>query len=174
MSEAELIQRVLSGDKDAAWSLLEPYQQPLGAYLLRLLGSHEDAEEALQETYLRALVGLSELADPRRFRAWLFRIAHNRAVSLLRRQSRPRMVSLAKEQALDDSRPPSGRLAAREERARLTRAIDALPPAEREVVWLRLNSQLTFQEIAEITQAPLGTVLSRMHQAKARLRETLD
>ena len=73
----------------------------------------------------------------------------------------------------DDSSPPSERLLAQERKDRLMAAIDELPPEQREVVWFRLDAALTFREIADITDAPLNTILSRMHQAKARLRQRL-
>ena len=173
VSEADLILRVQSGDAAAAWDLLEPYQQPLFRYLQRLLSNQDDAADALQDTFLRALRGLSDLNDPARFRAWIFRIAHNQAVSQGRQTSRMNLVTLQPDALADASQPPSGRILQQEQRRRLTEAIDALPGAEREVVWLRLAEELTFREIAEITDSPLGTVLSRMHQAKMRLRDLL-
>lgn len=171
------IQRYLrDGCRSSAEALLSPYQQPLFNYLLGTLRHRQDAEDALQETFLKALRGLPRYEHRGHFKAWLFQIAHNVAYSEFRSQGRapPRADESELENQAGTVRGPSDELAGRESVAAIEQALAELPAAQREVVLLRLRSGLTFREIAEALDIPLNTALGRMHQAKANLRHLLD
>lgn len=173
MTDAEQLRRYLqTGDPSAAEALFAPHQQSLSNYLRGFLPGHHDAEDALQETYYRALRALPNYREETQFRGWLYRIAHNVAISLLRRDQRHKSTPI-----LDELPTPlaSARETAanRDDLALLELAIANLPDAEREVLILRLQSDLPFREIVELTGAPLNTVLGRMHNARRRLREVL-
>ena len=173
MTDAEQLRRYLrTGDPAAAEALFAPHQQPLFSYLRGFLSGHHDAEDALQETFYRALRALPTYREENQFRAWLYCIAHNVAISLLRRNQRHRI-----EPDLPDFLAPvhsaHETAANRDDLAHLERAIALLPETEREVLILRLRSDLPFREIAELTGSPLNTVLGRMHNARRRLKAAL-
>lgn len=169
-----------SGDLEAARRLLGRYESPLFGYLMRILRQRQDAEDVLQNTFVKALAALPRFEGGRYFKSWIFRIAHNEAVNFVKKRNRREAHVSA-----DDVRVMPGlrvenaptayeMLDNKERAARLHKAIDTLPDAEREVVLLRLEAELPFKEIAVLTGAPLGTVLTRMHQAKQRLKRTIQ
>lgn len=175
-SESDLIARARKGDMTSANQLLSRYQRPLWGFLLSLLGHQADAEDALQETCLKALRGLSGYRDERKFKSWLFQIAYRESLTLRRRQKRaPVTTEDADElESLADAEPlATVRLESIEARQRLRACVERLPEAEREVVLLRLQRDIPFREIAEITGAPLNTVLGRMRNATLRLRSMM-
>lgn len=182
MDEAELIQR-FKDDRDlsAAAELLTSYEKRLYQYLYRVLGHRQDAEDALAETFGKALRGLEGYEERRQFKSWIFRIAHHEAINVIRRRERV-VVQEEPERNLEDGTSGDGiggearfleRLMTKERMEQLRRAIPRLPVAEREVLLLRMKSELSFKEIAEVTDSPLNTVLGRMHNAKKRLRELI-
>ncbi|MEM8550409.1 MAG: RNA polymerase sigma factor [Verrucomicrobiota bacterium] len=173
MTESELIASARQGDMVSAHQLLSQYQAPLWGFLLSLLRHHADAEDALQETCLKALRGLANYRERGQFKSWLFQIAYRESLNVRRRQQR-RLPETEKPEATDqlpDLAPLAAeQLESAEARARLQTCIDKLPEAEREVVLLRLQREIPFSEIAAITDTPLNTILSRMHKATHRLR----
>ena len=113
MTDAEQIQKFLrTGDPAEAEALFAPCRQPLFNYLRGFLPAHHDAEDALQETYYRALRALPNYREEHQFRAWLFRIAHNVAISLLRRESRRRTDSESALEFLPAREESASRIAA--------------------------------------------------------------
>ncbi|MEM8955255.1 MAG: RNA polymerase sigma factor [Verrucomicrobiota bacterium] len=182
MDEAELIQR-FQNDRDlsAAEALLTGYENRLYQYLYRVLGHRQDAEDALSETFGKALRGLEKYEERCQFKSWIFRIAHHEAINVIRRRERV-VVQEEPAKILEESGAGGGvggearfleRLMTKERLEQLRRAIPRLPVAEREVLLLRMKSELSFKEIAEVTDSPLNTVLGRMHNAKKRLRELI-
>jgi len=169
-------QYVDQGCRKAGESLLSPYQQPLYNYLLGLLRNRADAEDCLQETFLRALKGLPRYEHRGTFRAWLFQIAHNVAHSRFRADQRQPIR--ASEEELErqpaDIPHPAQTLETREKIEALENAITKLSADQRTIVLLRLRSDLSFREIAEVLDMPVNTALSHMHQAKAHLRHILN
>lgn len=177
MTEQELIQAFQDGEAEAGARLLSRYEKSLYGYLLHTLGNAPDAEDALQETLVKAFQGLGRYREEGNFRGWLFSIAHREAINALRRRSQ-----IASREQTTDAIPDRGvempygsdALQEQERFSELERSILELPPAEREVVWLRLKSDLPFKEIARITGSPLNTVLGRMRNATIRLRKMLQ
>ena len=151
-----------------AAALYEAHAGPLSRYLVTVLGDAEEAEDALQETFL----GL--LRRPRQIpvdgpRAYLFRAAHNQAIGVLRRR-RGRTEGLS-ETWID---PASCEGEAREFAVDFSRALLRLPPDQRAVVALKLGEDLTFREIAAVLDIPANTASSRYRLALARLRTMLE
>lgn len=131
-------------------------------YLRRRFADAGSAEDLLQETFVQAMRRPDRLGQAVSPRAWLFAIARNVGVSWLRRRRRP--VRLP-----DEIASPVG--AAEDPRLeRMRRAIAALPAPQREALELRLREQLSYEEIADVLDVPLGTVRSRLHHAVRRLR----
>jgi RNA polymerase sigma-70 factor (ECF subfamily) len=130
--------------------------------------SHADAEDLVQETYLRALRSFDRFVPGTNIRAWLFTILHRARVDALRR--RGRSIPTVE---LEDDGPPAAVPAESFVLSGLERAIQALPEALKAVVLLRDVEGFSYKEIAEILEVPLGTVMSRLHRGRAALRQAL-
>ena len=167
-----LIQRYLSqGDIGAVRDLFSNYEEGLYGYLWQMLKHQQDCEDALQDTFRKALEALPAYREENYFKSWLFRIGHNTGVEIIRRRKRIVEMPDTLEDQLDaPSSGPRESLIQREQEDELHDAIATLPESERAVVLLRLQEELSFKEIAQVVDAPLGTVLARMHKAKQRLR----
>ncbi len=170
-----LIQRYLSqGDIAAVRDLLRNYEKGLYGYLWNMLKHQQDCEDALQDTFRKALEALPAYREERHFKSWLFRIGHNAGIEIIRRRKRiVEMPEPLEDQVIVPSSGPRESLIQRELTEELNDAIANLPPTERAVVLLRLEEELSFKEIAQVVDVPLGTVLARMHKAKERMRSQL-
>jgi RNA polymerase sigma-70 factor (ECF subfamily) len=176
LEDAALITRWRNGDDAALETLLRRYEGDIYGYQLRMLHSVEDAQDAAQETFVRAVKGLRRRYRERGyFKRWLFSIARREGLRALRRRKSRREEAADEEiSRLEDGAPPPGaRIEQADEAWRVRRAVDRLPYVEKEVVLLRIYSELPFKEIARILGCPLNTALGRMHNAKKRLRTAL-
>ena len=180
----DLIARAQQREPAAFDELVEAYSKRLYGYFYRLVGSRQDAEDLLQEVFVRLVRTISQYEHDGRFEAWLFRIAANLVRDRVRRSQRSRGLDRGTgmaEAAIDpfdqvpdriDERPDHG-LDRAEQVDRLQQAVDQLPGPEREVVLLRHFSGMSFKEVAEVMGTPLGTALARAHRGLARLRDLL-
>ena len=166
-----MVLRAQLGDRDAYGGLFARYNPRLLYYLRRLVGSPADAEDVLQEVWITVVRKLATLEHPEAFRAWIYRIAHNRAISRLRSgRDEPPL-----EEHLDEH--PLAATAESEDEAALAghdaEAIHAglarLSAAHREVLTLRFLEELSYEEVADVVGCSLGTVRSRIHYAKKSL-----
>ena len=177
-SDAELAGRVLAGSDAAARELVRRYERPVFNLIVRMVRDPAAAEDLAQETFVRVFSRLSTYDRQYKFASWIFRIAHNATIDYLR-QPRPAMASLDDDEEtvaknLDAPTPSPFAAAARGELAAvLDAAIDRLRPEYRQVVILRYQEELSYEEIAEITDLPLGTVKSYLHRARTHLAETV-
>ncbi len=179
MDDSLLIRKFCSdGDGNAAVELLGKHQRALYQFIWQMLHHSQDCEDAMQETFSKALLALPRYREKNHFKSWLFRIGRNEAVEIIRR--RCIVVAEAPEECLGadpliDRQPAAMEVMVQKERLQsLDRAIAQLPDAEREVLALRLQGDLPFKEIAEVIDVPIGTVLARMHRAKKRLKPLLE
>ena len=176
--DAEVTQ-LRRGDPQALGTLLARYQNRLYRYLLRLVRDPALAEDLFQQTWLRVAANIRRY-DPRRsFEAWLFSVARHLAIDQLRRR-RPESLDepLASGDTPGELLPAAGpgaldRLLAQERAALLARALDDLPAYYREVLSLRFEEEMKLEEIAEVLDAPLSTVKTRLRRALERLRQRL-
>lgn len=167
---ASLIRAGQRGDRDALTELVRRFERPVYAYLVRM--APDLAEDACQETFLRLFRSLPRYRHRGRFRPWLFRLATNALIDALRRRRRTGERALP-EAAVDPAPDPAEALVHKEQVRRLADALGDLPFEQRQVVALRTRAGLTFREIAEALDCPIGTVLARMHRAVKALRGRL-
>jgi RNA polymerase sigma-70 factor (ECF subfamily) len=165
-SDGELIARFREGDGQALAALLRRYEAPLFQLLVGILRDHHQAEDALQETWCRALthldgVGLGHL------RGWLFTAAYHQAMLVRRRQ---KGKAAGRASVIDPGPGPLHEAQRQEELGRLRQTVERLPAGQREVVRQRIYEGKKFREIAEALDCPLNTALARMHEALKRLR----
>ncbi len=176
--ELELIKRAKSGDRDAFETLVRRYQRRLVGIALALTHNPDDATELAQEAFVRAYQNLHQFELRSSFSTWLYRIMANLAVDLRRRENRHLM--LRGDEAENELRrlPGSGdtafsRTFGNELKEKLLAALDELTPEHRTVILLREVEGLSYEEISEVLGCPRGTVMSRLHYARMRLRELL-
>lgn len=147
----------------------------------RLCREHREAEDLTQEVFLKAWKSIHDLVQQENARPWLFRVLRNAWIDRLRKRSRrPQLlgVDLSPEEPAPEPIPvlaPVEDRAVWEEHfdAEVTRAMDDLPEAERQVLFYYTFGELTYQEIADALESPIGTVMSRLHRARRRLQDRL-
>ena len=181
--DADLIRRCLAGDQRACRDLVRRYQRPVFSVLMRVVRRVEDAEDLTQETFVRVFRALDRYDPERPFTAWLFTIATRLAIDQLRRR-RVQTVSLnisepgsTEERTIDvrDPGPLPDEITSNAEEEKQTQdLIDSLPEHYRIVVLLRHQQDLSYEEIAEALNLPLGTVKARIHRARALLKARIE
>jgi RNA polymerase sigma-70 factor (ECF subfamily) len=169
LSDADLLARFRSGEGRALEELLTRYEAPLFQFLLGMLHDHHRAEDALQETFIRALERLDGV-DPDHLRGWLFTVAYHQAMLLRRRTKNHAPCSLDEQGVPDPAPPPALAAEQRDDVRRLRELLDLLPAVQREVIRQRVYEGKRFREIAAALGCPLNTALARMHEGLKRLR----
>ena len=168
--ERLLVLRSQTGDEGALTELILLYSPRLRYYLRKMLPRQESqTEDMLQETWCDAIRSLGSLRDAAAFPAWIYRIARDRAWRLLRRE-RPVLPLLPEVELPATAEGPDFTA---EDAAAVHAALAELPAEQREVLVLRFIEGLTYEEIAAIIAAPLGTVRSRLFYGKESLRQLL-
>lgn len=173
--DLDLVQRALAGSQDAFRDLLVRYQRPVLSLIRRMVRSSSQAEDLAQEVFLKAFRALGSFDQSRKFSSWLFKIAHNTAIDQLRRKElvtvpletpdrdQPDLVAVLPDVSAET---PADRVERRDLAAAIEGAIDGLKPLYREVVILRYQEGLTYEEIAEVADLPLGTVKTHLFRAR--------
>ena len=175
--ELIVIEAVRTGQIDRFETLVREYEGGIYRLCLRMLGNEQDALDAAQDTFFNAYRGLDGFRAESRFSTWLYRLASNVCLDMLRR--RPAVPELSADEdkrvhSIADSAPsPQEALEAKELRELVDRAIAALPEEHRQVVILRDVNGLSYEEIASITGLEPGTVKSRIYRARKRLAAAL-
>jgi RNA polymerase sigma-70 factor, ECF subfamily len=168
--ERVLVVRCQAGDEAAFAEMVDRYQPRLRYYLCKMLVGSPAAEDVAQDVWYDVVRAIARLKNPGAFRAWLYRIARDRAWRMLRRRLPPLLpideVDVAANGAVDDF--------TKEDVARVHAALDRLAPEQREVVVLRYIEDMSYEEIAGVAGCPLGTIRSRLHHAKRALRRALE
>jgi len=164
-SDEDLMTAVASGDETALAVLIDRYAASVHAYLLRHSGKRDDADDLLQETWVRVARSAKRFDTARRFRSWIYGIATNLARDLFRRR-------MTRERALRDlaAHPPATSGVNSVDRGELRERIAELPENMRAVLLLRYYEGMSEAEMAEILDVPRGTIKSRLHAALRRLR----
>ena len=180
LQEKAWIDAARDGDPLAFEQLIHLYEKRVFALTRRMCKNPADAEEAAQETFLAAWQGLKFFRGESSFSTWLYRLASNACVDLLRKEGRHQAAagpSLNDEEVLleiQDEAPPPHALAEQAElKEQIEAGLAALPEEYREVLILREIHQQSYDEIAEILSLDLGTVKSRINRGRKRLRKFL-
>jgi RNA polymerase sigma-70 factor (ECF subfamily) len=168
VEDRDLIAKARRGDVEGYNLLVSRWEKRVFNYLLRLVSNREDALDLSQDVFLKAYQNLPKLDDPARFSAWLFRIAHNEAYSMLRRRK-------PESELAGEPRPKDfgGRLLPIELSLAVESALKVLSEDQREAVLLKVYQGFKFEEMAEILECPVSTVKSRLYTALDLLRTTL-
>lgn len=179
--DSELIGRCRAGDLSAFEPLVEKYRQRVWRLAYQILRDREEARDVAQEAFVRAYQSLPAFRGQSAFYTWMFRIVVNLATDR-QRQRGARARALGGEpvpeeewerSVADPTADPAGLAARAEQREKIRRALDSLPLNYRTIIMLSDVEGLTYREIAQVLRIPMGTVMSRLHNARKRLRGLL-
>ena len=177
-TEKAIIDQVRTGDQAAFSTLVVSYEKPVFHLCLRMLRDAGDAEDAAQETFLRAYLQIASYDPARSFKTWLMAIASHYCIDRLRRR-RTTLVSLDDEPLVQvlglrsPSQSPEDAALSSEQARRIQRALTRLPSETCEGVMLRYWGQLSCEEIADATGASVNAIKSRLHRARLALATLL-
>ena len=173
-NETELVTRAQNGDRNAFSELVRTHAQGALNVVYRMCGDMQVAEDAAQETFIQAWLRLQSYRPQASFRNWLYRIAVNTAIDMLRKEKRI-LPGAVEDLNLTDASPSPETLVTNSEQTEMVQdAVLALPDASRAVLVLREFEGFSYQEIAEALDIPVGTVMSRLNYARKLLREKLE
>jgi RNA polymerase sigma-70 factor (ECF subfamily) len=178
-SDETLVRRAREGDHSSREELFRRYRSDSYRYAYRQLGHDQDALDVVQESMLKAFAGLEDFDGRSGFRTWLLRIVMNTAYDWGRRRKRWPMgrgrsgeSDVGQEPTTEED--PAWRLHQQDLRAQLDRALLRLSPTIRSTFILFAELNFSYKEIAETQNVPIGTVMSRIHSARAKLQAELD
>lgn len=181
--DATLVAAALAGSQDAYVDLVERYQRPVFGLVLRLVRDRGLAEDLAQEAFLKAFRALGSFQRDRKLSSWLFKIAHNTAIDHLRRRELETVPLETPERegpdlldslAGPELQSPETKLRRGDLAAALEAAVQRLRPEYRTVMELRFREGLAYEEIAEITGLPMGTVKTHIHRARKAMAACLE
>lgn len=183
LSDEDLMERFQSGYEQAFNLLVKRYEDRLHNFLYRYTHNHQDCEDLVQETFFRVFRSRHSYERIAKFSTWMYTIAINLAKSLYKKKKRMTTVTIHKDPDDSEDRPmkleddgilPDDSLYEKMCIDELEKALMKLSEDFREVVVLRDIQQLSYEEIAEIADLPMGTVKSRINRGRAQLQELLE
>ncbi len=182
-TDAELVTLALSGAEEGYRQLVARFERPIFSILMRVVRDPALAEDLAQETFVKAFRHLARFDRERKLASWLFKIAHNTAIDHLRRKQ---LTVVPLERGKDEAGLAPADVAAAPETehpdrvamhhdltAGIESALGTLRPAYREILLLRFQESLSYEEISEVTSLPMGTVKVQLHRARKQLAKQL-
>jgi RNA polymerase sigma-70 factor (ECF subfamily) len=179
-TDGELIVKALSGREDGFEELVRRYQRPITNYVYRMLGNYDASLDVTQEIFIKVYNSMARYCPDYKFSTWLYKISHNAAIDYMRRHSiHEQSLEVENEDGVYQVQFESKRPSPEQERERsewreeIDTVVKKLPTGYRELIVLRHTQDLSYDEIAEITNLPLGTVKNRLFRAREMMREIL-
>jgi RNA polymerase sigma-70 factor, ECF subfamily len=180
ISDAELVSLAIRGGESSFEELVRRYQRPIVSYVYRMLNDYDASLDVTQEVFIKVYNSLDRYSCDFKFSTWLYRIAHNAAIDHLRRNS-INAQSLETENGdgtyqlqIESPNPTPEQDRERSEwRAEIESVVKELPAAYRDLILLRHSRDMSYDEIAEVTGLPLGTVKNRLFRAREMMRGLL-
>jgi RNA polymerase sigma-70 factor (ECF subfamily) len=180
LTDSDLVTSAVAGREEGFEELVRRYQRPISAYVYRMVGDYDAALDLTQEVFIKVYGSLARYRPEYKFSTWIYKIAHNAAIDHLRRYSSREQSLISefdgeqKELRIESRRPSPEQESEREEqRAEIEAVVQQLPPAYRELIILRHSHDLSYDEIAEVMELPLGTVKNRLFRAREVMRQEL-
>lgn len=178
LTDGELIENAIGGREDGFEELVRRYQRPITNYVYRMLNNYDASLDVTQEVFIKVYNSLARYSSDYKFSTWLYRIAHNAAIDYMRRNS-VNQTSIEAENAdgtyqlqIESPNPTPEQERERSEwRTEIEAVVKCLPEVYRELIVLRHSQDMSYDEIAEITNLPLGTVKNRLFRAREMMRE---
>ena len=174
VSETELVLSAQHGDRSAFSELVCIHTRGVFNVVYRMCGDALIAEDAAQETFIRAWQNLSSYRPQTPLRNWLYRIAFNAAMDMIRKEKRIIPTDIDDLQLTDDHPGPESIASQNERIVLVQKAVLSLPDASRAVLVLKEYEGMSYHEIADALDIPIGTVMSRLNYARKLLKEKLE
>jgi RNA polymerase sigma-70 factor (ECF subfamily) len=181
VTDVDLVVQVQQGAIDVFGVIIDRYQGKLLAYLYRLIGNYDEAQDLLQNVFIKAFRNIKSFDTERKFSSWIYRIAHNEAVNHLKRKSLRRLISWedivnTKDNLLisEKERGADAVWLVKEDMGEVDRAINRLPVKYKQVLILRYYSERSYEEISEILQKPINTVGTLISRAKKKMNQEIE
>ncbi|MDQ3819166.1 MAG: sigma-70 family RNA polymerase sigma factor [Acidobacteriota bacterium] len=178
VADCDLVVRAVSGREDGFEELVRRYQRPIAAYIYRMTNDYEAALDLTQEVFIKVYNSLARFRPEFKFSTWIYKIAHNSAIDHLRRAGTREQSLVAEFEGAERELPlESRRLSPEQESERAERreeiehVVRGLPACYRELILLRHSHDMSYDEIAEVTGLPLGTVKNRLFRAREVMRQ---
>ena len=173
MNDAELIARTRAGDPDAFGALVSRYYDACWRFAYHMLGERADAEDVVQESFLRAYLAIGRYDERDQFRGWLFRILTNQCRNALTSRGRRSRRFVQDEVAIERAAAPLAAIAPGVEDAALSRALSQLDPTQREALLLKYAEGLEYTEMSAMTGVGESALKMRVKRGVERLRALL-
>jgi len=172
-SDETLIKRVKKGDCDAFCPLVERYKMPLYKVMYRMVYNRDDAEDLVEEAFVKAFRAISRFEIGRPFYAWLCRIAVNNAINYIRKERRVQVqpIETLEYKLVAKKGNPVEMTRQKLLQERIASAMAKLPEDYRTILVLRVEEEFSYDEISKILKIPKGTVMSRLARARQKLKE---
>ena len=167
------IQQVLAGDKQAYAHLINKYKNPLYATILRMTKNPHDAQDLVQEAFIKVYEQLGKYDKTGSFASWMYRVAINHCMDEFRKKRYQMKQVEIEEGSIISADSPELIFFKNEESRRLERLVATLPEDERIIILLRYVNELSYLEISDLVETPLATVRNKLHWAKMKMRETV-
>ncbi len=168
LSESEVIKQVKKGNREAYQVIVERYMQRAYYIALGFVRNSQDAMDISQESFIKAFRKIKRFDSEKSFFPWFYKLLKNLCLDHIKRRSRVQEIPLDEARVLNEERED------REMKEILWRGIEGLSFEQKEVIILRYFQQFSYQEIAEITAKPVGTVMSSLYYAKKRLKKAIE
>lgn len=175
-TDVELVQEVRNGNRQAFTELMRRYQERVYWTARRIVGSHEDADDVAQETFVKAYLALGDFRGESNFFTWLYRIAVNISLNQLRKRQ---IVSYVRESELlsrflPSKEDPAAEIELRETEERLQRTVDRLPEKQKAVFVLRFHDGLSYEEISAILKTSVGGLKANYFHALNKVKASMN
>jgi len=167
------IQQVLAGDKQAYAHIINKYKNQLYATILRMTKNPQDAQDLVQDAFIKVYRNLDKYDASGSFSSWLYRVAINHCMDEFRKKRYSMtQIEIDEERVVEPNHPELVFLK-KEKSRQLERLIATLPEDERLIILLRYVNEISYEEISEVMGVPLATVRNKLHRAKKKMRETV-
>jgi RNA polymerase sigma-70 factor, ECF subfamily len=178
LTDGDLIESAVAGQAAGFEELVRRYQRPITSYVYRMLGDYESSLDVTQEVFIKVYNSLHKYSFDYKFSTWIYRIAHNASVDHMRRNSvTPQSLEMENADGSFEMQLESRAASPEQDRERsewrteIEAVVRCLPAVYRDLILLRHSRDLSYDEIAEVTGLPLGTVKNRLFRAREMMRE---
>lgn len=171
--EHQWIREVLAGDKQAYAQIINKYKNSLYGTILRMTRNPHDAQDLVQEAFIKVYQQLGKYNQTGSFSSWLYRVAINHCMDEFRKKRYQIKQGEIDEGKVANHNHPEIIFLKKEKNRQLERLIATLPEDERMIILLRYSNELSYNEISELMDTPLSTVRNKLHRAKKKMRNTV-